>query len=110
MCGIFPLKILKLLSDRVGLLYPVQENFDGAFGISSGKRFRRISATYLTETHWYPEHLDAVCQWMVSLCVHRYVLVSGGRGVQTQESLAHPNPLLHSVAGGVVLGQLPIYR
>jgi hypothetical protein len=35
--GIFPLTILKLLNDRLGLPYPIQENFDGAFGISSGR-------------------------------------------------------------------------
>lgn len=35
--GIVPLQILKLLEDRVGLPYPVQENFDGAVGISSGR-------------------------------------------------------------------------
>lgn len=35
--GIIPLQSLKLLEDRIGLPYPVQENFDGAFGISSGE-------------------------------------------------------------------------
>jgi len=45
MRGIFPLRILKLLSDRVSLPYPVQENFDGASGINSGKL---LIATYST--------------------------------------------------------------
>lgn len=35
--GIMPRQILKLLEDRIGLPYPVQENFNGAFGISPGE-------------------------------------------------------------------------
>ncbi len=35
--GIMPLQFLQLLQDRIGLPYPVQDNFDIAYGTSSGK-------------------------------------------------------------------------
>jgi len=34
--GVIPLVFLQALEDRIGLPYPVQENFDFAFGTSSG--------------------------------------------------------------------------
>lgn len=43
--GVVPLQILKILEDRVGLPYPIQDHFDGAFGISSGKFYHRIRLT-----------------------------------------------------------------
>ena len=35
--GIIPLQTLQILQDKIGLPYPVQENFDFAFGTSSGE-------------------------------------------------------------------------
>jgi hypothetical protein len=35
--GIVPLAFLKILQDRIGLPYPVQNHFDVAYGTSSGK-------------------------------------------------------------------------
>lgn len=35
--GIVPLKFLQILQDKIGLPYPVQENFDVVLGTSSGK-------------------------------------------------------------------------
>lgn len=39
--GIVPLQFLQVLQDRIGLPIPVQENFDIAFGTSSGECVRR---------------------------------------------------------------------
>ena len=38
--GIIPLQFLQVLQDRIGLPIPVQENFDLAFGTSSGECVR----------------------------------------------------------------------
>ena len=47
---IFPLRILELLNDRVGLPYPIQENFNEVFGISSDKLPSGTSASSLIKT------------------------------------------------------------
>ena len=49
-CKIFSLRILKLLNNRVELLYFIQKNFDRVFGISSNKLSSGTSVSSLIKT------------------------------------------------------------
>ena len=48
--GVVPLVFLQALEERIGLPYPVQENFDLAFGTSIGKSNLEVPLQLLTES------------------------------------------------------------
>ena len=73
--GIFPLRILELLNDRVGLPYPIQENFNGAFGISSGKLTPREKCQFIDRyicTGCLSILVLFVNGWSVDVCVNTF--------------------------------------
>jgi patatin-like phospholipase/acyl hydrolase len=48
--GLAPLQYLQVLQDRIGLPFPVQENFDVVFGTSSGMFTYLWCDVFITET------------------------------------------------------------